>query len=141
RRGLQEGLSLFLLGLTKKIVVADTLARAADPVFEHPRWYATGSLWLGAIAYSIQIYCDFSGYSDMAIGTAKMIGYDLPENFDMPYLAENPAEFWRRWHVTLSQWLRDYLYIPLGGNRRGAARTYANLFATMLLGGLWHGAS
>ncbi len=138
---MRHGLSLFLLGLTKKIVVADTLARVADPMFERPDRYATVPLWCGVVAYSIQIYCDFSGYSDMAIGIAKMVGYDLPENFDMPYLAQNPAEFWRRWHITLSQWLRDYLYIPLGGNRKGAARTYANLFGTMLIGGLWHGAS
>src|SRR5262249_53726183 len=96
---------------------------------------------LGLLAYTIQIYCDFSGYSDMAIGTAKMIGYDLPENFNMPYLSRSVAEFWRRWHMTLSFWLRDYLYVPLGGNRRGPTRTYLNLLATMALGGLWHGAS
>jgi alginate O-acetyltransferase complex protein AlgI len=138
---MRNGISLFLLGLTKKIVVADTLAHAADPIFEFPGRYATGSLWMGVLAYSLQIYCDFSGYSDMAVGTAKMVGYDLPENFNMPYLSPSPAEFWRRWHITLSQWLRDYLYIPLGGNRKGTARTYANLFTTMLLGGLWHGAS
>jgi len=141
RTGLRDGVSLFLLGLTKKMVVADTLARAADPVFKAPGGYATSSLWMGVLAYTIQIYCDFSGYSDMAIGTAKMIGYDLPENFNMPYLARNPSDFWRRWHITLSQWLRDYLYIPLGGNRRGPVRTYVNIFLTMLLGGLWHGAS
>jgi alginate O-acetyltransferase complex protein AlgI len=103
--------------------------------------FSGGMLWLAAIGYSIQIYCDFSGYSDMAIGTARMIGYDLPENFNMPYAAASVTEFWRRWHMTLSAWLRDYLYIPLGGNRRGAARTYVNLMLTMLLGGLWHGAS
>lgn len=141
RTRLRHGLSLFLLGLTKKIVIADTLARVADPIFERPNRYATVSLWCGLLAYSVQIYCDFSGYSDMAIGIAKTIGYDLPENFNMPYLARNPAEFWQRWHITLSQWLRDYLYIPLGGSRKGDLRTYANLFGTMLLGGLWHGAS
>jgi alginate O-acetyltransferase complex protein AlgI len=141
RTGIRHGVSLFLLGLTKKVVVADTLGRAADSVFKAPEAYATLSLWMGLLAYTIQIYCDFSGYSDMAIGTAKMIGYDLPENFNMPYVARNPADFWRRWHITLSQWLRDYLYISLGGNRRGPVRTYVNLFITMLLGGLWHGAS
>jgi alginate O-acetyltransferase complex protein AlgI len=141
RAGLEHGFSLFLLGLTKKIVVADTLARFADTVFDRPESFAARSLWAALLSYALQIYCDFSGYSDMAIGTAKMIGYDLPENFDRPYLSRSPAEFWRRWHITLSQWLRDYLYIPLGGNRKGPIRTYANLFATMLLGGLWHGAS
>lgn len=141
RTGLQHGLSLFLLGLTKKVVVADTLAKVADPVFEAPGLYAQSTLWMGVLAYALQIYCDFSGYSDMAIGTAKMVGYDLPQNFDMPYIARNPPEFWRRWHITLSQWLRDYLYIPLGGNRKSSVRTYTNLFLTMLLGGLWHGAS
>jgi alginate O-acetyltransferase complex protein AlgI len=93
------------------------------------------------LAYALQIYCDFSGYSDMAVGTAKMIGYDLPQNFAMPYLSRDITEFWRRWHITLSTWLRDYLYIPLGGNRLGRRRTYFNLLATMALGGLWHGAS
>jgi alginate O-acetyltransferase complex protein AlgI len=140
-RRLVEGGSLFLSGLTKKLVIADTLARVADPVFDAPERYATVSLWVGVLAYSIQIYCDFAGYSDMAIGTAKMIGYDLPENFRMPYISRNPSEFWRRWHITLSEWLRDYLYIPLGGNRHGQRRTYLNLAITMLLGGLWHGAS
>jgi alginate O-acetyltransferase complex protein AlgI len=138
---LRVGASLFLLGLTKKLLIADRMATVADPIFRDPDLYATGSVWLGVLAYTIQIYCDFSGYSDMAVGTAKMIGYDLPRNFRMPYLAENVAEFWRRWHITLSTWLRDYLYIPLGGNRKGRARTYVNLSLTMLLGGLWHGAS
>ena len=138
---LAVGASLFLLGLTKKVVIADRLAAPVDQVFAHPALYSGRMLWLGVIGYGIQIYCDFSGYSDMAIGTAKMIGYDLPENFNMPYVARNIAEFWRRWHITLSSWLRDYLYIPLGGNRRGEGRTYVNLMLTMLLGGLWHGAS
>lgn len=138
---LRIGLSIFLLGLTKKLLIADPMASVADPIFASPETYATATLWMGVLAYTIQIYCDFSGYSDMAIGVAKMIGYDLPENFRMPYLARDVAEFWRRWHITLSTWLRDYLYIPLGGNRRGPARTYSNLMATMLLGGLWHGSS
>jgi alginate O-acetyltransferase complex protein AlgI len=136
-----SGASLFLLGLTKKLVIADRLANVADPIFAAPERYSGLTLWMGAIAYSIQIYCDFSGYSDMAIATARMIGYELPENFNMPYLSASVTEFWRRWHITLSSWLRDYLYIPLGGNRHGRARTYFNLFVTMLVGGLWHGAS
>jgi alginate O-acetyltransferase complex protein AlgI len=98
-------------------------------------------IWQAVIAYSIQIFCDFSGYSDMALGTAKMLGFDLPVNFNMPYIAISITDFWRRWHISLSSWLRDYLYIPLGGNRKGEARTYANLLITMALGGLWHGAS
>jgi alginate O-acetyltransferase complex protein AlgI len=135
------GFSLFMLGLTKKVVIADRVAMPVDHVFAHPEQFSGGALWLAAVGYAIQIYCDFSGYSDMAIGTAKMIGYDLPENFNMPYAATSITDFWRRWHMTLSAWLRDYLYIPLGGNRRGALRTYVNLMLTMLLGGLWHGAS
>ena len=138
---LRVGASIFLLGLTKKLLIADRVALAADPVFTRPELFSTPAVWLGVLAYTIQIYCDFSGYSDMAVGTAKMIGYDLPRNFRMPYLSANVAEFWRRWHITLSTWLRDYLYIPLGGNRRGGVRTYGNLAVTMLLGGLWHGAS
>jgi alginate O-acetyltransferase complex protein AlgI len=138
---LKIGFSIFLLGLTKKILIADRLAGIADPIFKDPGLYSATSIWFGVLSYSIQIYCDFSGYSDMAIGTAKMIGYDLPENFRMPYVSMNITEFWRRWHITLSTWLRDYLYVPLGGNRRGTQRTYINLMLTMLLGGLWHGAS
>jgi alginate O-acetyltransferase complex protein AlgI len=138
---LRVGASIFLLGLTKKLLIADRVATAADPIFATPEVFSPSAVWLGVVAYTLQIYCDFSGYSDMAIGTAKMIGYDLPRNFRMPYLAPNVAEFWRRWHITLSSWLRDYLYIPLGGNRKGRARTYVNLSLTMLLGGLWHGAS
>jgi alginate O-acetyltransferase complex protein AlgI len=138
---LSAGASLFLLGLTKKVVIADRVAAPVDQVFAQPALFSGRMLWLAVIGYGIQIYCDFSGYSDMAIGTAKMIGYDLPENFNMPYVARSITEFWRRWHITLSAWLRDYLYIPLGGNRKGEGRTYVNLMLTMLLGGLWHGAS
>jgi len=138
---LRTGLSIFLVGLSKKLLIADHMASVADPIFADPGLYAPATLWMGVLAYALQIYCDFSGYSDMAIGTAKMIGYDLPENFRLPYLAQDVSDFWRRWHVTLSTWLRDYLYIPLGGNRGGEARTYVNLLATMLLGGLWHGSS
>jgi alginate O-acetyltransferase complex protein AlgI len=141
RERLLNGGSLFLIGMGKKLLVADQLALVADAVFSAPATWSAAMAWCGLIAYALQIYCDFSGYSDMAIGTAKMLGYDLPENFNMPYLAASVAEFWRRWHITLSQWLRDYLYIPLGGNRHGERRTYVNLIVTMLLGGLWHGAS
>jgi alginate O-acetyltransferase complex protein AlgI len=135
------GGSLFVQGLLKKLLIADRLAMIADPIFSNPAIYSSATLWFGVLSYSIQIYCDFSGYSDMAVGTARMIGYDLPENFRMPYISLNITEFWRRWHMTLSSWLRDYLYIPLGGNRNGSGRTYLNLMFTMLLGGLWHGAS
>lgn len=135
------GLQVILLGVTKKIVVADRLAIFVDPVFASPSAYSPLTVASAVVAYSVQIYCDFSGYSDIAIGASKIIGFDLPENFNMPYIATSITEFWRRWHITLSLWLRDYLYIPLGGNRKGPWRTYLNLFLTMLLGGLWHGAS
>jgi alginate O-acetyltransferase complex protein AlgI len=136
-----SGAQIVMLGLTKKLLIADRLASFADDIFAHPAAFSPGAVAAGVIAYSIQIYCDFSGYSDMAVGIARMIGFDLPMNFDMPYIARSITEFWRRWHITLSQWLRDYLYIPLGGNRRGRRRMYINLMLTMLLGGLWHGAS
>lgn len=141
QRRLLSGLSLFLLGVVKKLLIADRMAEVADVVFATPGIFSSATVWCGVLAYTLQIYCDFSGYSDMAIGSARMIGYDLPENFRMPYLSTDIAEFWRRWHMTLSAWLRDYLYIPLGGNRRGNLLTYRNLFLTMLLGGLWHGAN
>lgn len=134
------GFQIVLVGLTKKLLIADRLAPFVDAVFDAPRAFSQGTVAAAVVAYSLQIYCDFSGYSDMAIGIARIIGFDLPENFDMPYLATSITEFWRRWHITFSQWLRDYLYIPLGGNRRGTTRTYINLILTMLLGGLWHGA-
>jgi alginate O-acetyltransferase complex protein AlgI len=137
----REGGSLFLLGLTKKLLVADRVATLVDPVFARPEIYSATTLWCAVFAYAIQIYADFSGYSDMAVGTARIVGYDLPENFRMPYASASVTEFWRRWHITLSSWLRDYLYVPLGGNRRGTSRTYLNLSLTMILGGLWHGAS
>jgi alginate O-acetyltransferase complex protein AlgI len=135
------GLQLVALGFSKKLLVADRLAKFVDPVFAAPALYSSSTVWAAVIAYSLQIYCDFSGYSDIAIGVSGIIGFDLPENFNMPYASTSITEFWRRWHMTLSQWLRDYLYIPLGGNRKGKMRTYVNLTVTMLLGGLWHGAS
>lgn len=136
-----SGLRIILLGITKKMLIADRLASYVDVVFANPGSFSQGAVAAGVVAYSIQIYCDFSGYSDMAVGIARIIGFDLPMNFDMPYLSRSVTEFWRRWHITLSEWLRDYLYIPLGGNRRGRLRTYVNLLITMLLGGLWHGAN
>lgn len=135
------GIPMILLGVSKKLLLADRLAIFVDPVFRRPELFSGGTVATAVVAYSLQIYCDFSGYSDIAIGIAKIIGFDLPENFNMPYLARSITEFWRRWHITLSEWLRDYLYIPLGGNRRGTLRTYVNLMLTMLLGGLWHGAN
>jgi len=138
---LELGVQLFLIGLFKKVVVADWMAAFADPVFADPTAFRTGTVWIGAIACAIQIYCDFSGYTDMALGTAHMLGYKLVRNFNMPFLAANIAEFWRRWHISLSTWLRDYLFIPLGGSRGGRWKTYRNLMVTMTLGGLWHGAA
>jgi alginate O-acetyltransferase complex protein AlgI len=138
---LELGGRLFLLGFIKKAVIADRLAPVADMVFEKPEVFGSSAVWLGVLSYSVQIYCDFSGYSDMAIGLAHSLGFKLPRNFRLPYLSENIGEFWGRWHITLSTWLRDYLYIPLGGNRVGRWNTYRNLIVTMFLGGLWHGAS
>jgi alginate O-acetyltransferase complex protein AlgI len=138
---MELGLRLFVLGVIKKAVIADQVARLVDPVYAAPADYSSGALWAATIGYAIQIYCDFSGYSDMALGCAHAFGLRLPVNFDLPYLSLNIAEFWRRWHITLSTWLRDYLYIPLGGNRGSRFATYRNLLLTMLLGGLWHGAA
>ncbi|MGZ8578972.1 MAG: MBOAT family O-acyltransferase [Actinomycetota bacterium] len=133
---------LILGGLFKKVVIANTLSTAiVDPVFGDPSRQSAPDAIAGLVAYAVVIYCDFSGYTDIAIGVAKLLGFDFPQNFDRPYSARSIQEFWRRWHMTLSRWLRDYLYIPLGGNRRGTVRTYVNLMITMLLGGLWHGAA
>ena len=137
----ERALMLIALGLFKKVVCADVLGEYVDEVFAHVWRYRGINLLVAAYAYAFQIYFDFSGYSDMAIGLAGLLGFRIPINFRMPYAAQNPVEFWRRWHISLSTWLRDYLYIPLGGNRRGRARTYVNLMLTMLLGGLWHGAA
>jgi alginate O-acetyltransferase complex protein AlgI len=128
------------VGFNKKMLLANLMAEVADKAFAG----APGSVafaWLGAVCYTLQIYFDFSGYSDMAIGLGLMLGFVFAKNFDSPYRSKSITEFWRRWHLSLSTWLRDYLYIPLGGNRRGKVRTYANLMVVMLLGGLWHGAS
>ncbi len=134
------GARRFMVGFCMKVIIADTLSPLVDAIFKLPApTLADG--WLGAVAYTLQLYFDFAGYSAMAIGLALMIGFHFPENFDFPYLSGSIQAFWQRWHMTLSSFLRDYLYISLGGNRRGAVRTYVNLFATMLIGGLWHGAN
>ena len=140
---LGRGFILFIVGVAKKVVLADTLAMVADPLFAHAAQtpLGLGEAWIAALSYTAQIYFDFSGYSDMAIGLALMFGLRLPFNFDAPYRAVSVRDFWRRWHMTLSRFLRDYLYIPLGGNRAGAARQAVNVVLTMLLGGLWHGAN
>jgi len=135
------GAQIFALGFIQKVFVADRLAMFCDPVFAQPALYDAATLWLALLSYAVQIFCDFSGYSHMAIGIALVLGFKLPENFRMPYLATSVADFWHRWHISLSSWLRDYLYIPLGGSRVAVPRIYANLMITMLLGGLWHGAS
>lgn len=137
----QVGLQFFLLGLFKKLAIADRMAVFCDPVFKDPGAYTTSAVWLSVLAYALRIYADFSGYSDMAIGTAHLFGYRLTQNFNMPYLAPNVTEFWRRWHISLSSWLRDYLYIPMGGSRGSAFARNRNQMVTMLLGGLWHGAN
>ncbi|MDB4967199.1 MAG: hypothetical protein JWN44_2888 [Myxococcales bacterium] len=139
---LRFGLALMTLGLFQKIVLADSfLARAAEMIYDGDKIPGALDSWVATIAFSGQIFCDFAGYSTTAIGAAMCLGFAMPDNFRFPYAAIGFSDFWRRWHITLSAWLRDYLYIPLGGNRHGAARTYAALMTTMLLGGLWHGAS
>jgi alginate O-acetyltransferase complex protein AlgI len=140
-RRLESGVVLFMVGLTKKLLIADQLATLVDPVFANPHAYSTRDLWLATFCYGGQIFCDFSGYSDMAIATARVLGFNFAENFASPYLAGSLTDFWRRWHISLSLWLRDYLYIPLGGSQFGQWTTCRNLMTTMLLGGLWHGAS
>jgi len=136
------GVKRFIVGLGKKVLIANTMGAAADAVFDLPAGQITAGLaWLGAVSYTVQIYFDFSGYSDMAIGLGRILGFHYKENFNYPYLSSSITEFWRRWHISLSTWLRDYLYIPLGGNKRGGMRTYCNLLIVFFLCGLWHGAS
>ena len=140
REKFARGIAFFTLGMAKKVLLANPCGKVADTAF------AAGSLtaadaWYGIVAYAFQIYFDFSGYTDMAIGLGLIFGFVLPKNFDSPYRAHSITDFWRRWHISLSSWLRDYLYVPLGGNRKGELRTYFNLALVMLLGGLWHGAS
>ncbi|MCB9674885.1 MAG: MBOAT family protein [Alphaproteobacteria bacterium] len=135
-----RGIAFFSLGMAKKVAIANPCAEIADAVFDAPTTSMLDAWW-GTLAYAFQIYFDFSGYSDMAIGLGLVLGFAFPRNFDAPYHSASITEFWRRWHISLSSWLRDYLYIPLGGNRKGERRTYVNLAAVMLFGGLWHGAS
>jgi alginate O-acetyltransferase complex protein AlgI len=136
-----EGILQIIVGLFRKIVIADSLAKYVDVVYENPEIYNSSTLILATVFYAFQIYYDFSGYSDIAIGTAKLFGFKLLQNFRLPYFSTSITEFWRKWHMSLSFWLRDYLYIELGGNRFGIFKTYRNLFLTMLLGGLWHGSN
>ena len=141
RKSLLTGLNLVLLGYFKKVAIADVLAPIVDRIFATPELMTSGELLTGIIAFSFQIYGDFSGYTDIARGVARILGFDLMMNFRTPYLSRNITEFWRRWHISLSSWLRDYLYITLGGNRHGKVRAYVNMILTMLVGGLWHGAA
>jgi alginate O-acetyltransferase complex protein AlgI len=140
-RWLPIGVSFFILGFLEKVLLADTLATFVDPAFKDVQALSTLGTWMAVLGYTFQIYFDFSGYSSMAIGLGYMFGLRIPINFNSPYKALNPSDFWRRWHISLSSSLRDYLYIPLGGNRKGEARAYLNLMLTMLIGGLWHGAN
>ena len=142
RQMMGRALFLILIGLIKKAVISDYISvNYVDRIFDAPLLYSGFENLMGVYGYALQIYCDFSGYSDMAIGIALLLGFRFPTNFDLPYRSATITEFWRRWHISLSSWLKDYLYIPLGGNRKGRRRTYINLMLTMLLGGLWHGAS
>ena len=141
RHEIYIGLWLIIIGVVKKAVFADYIAQYNNLIFDNPTGYSGFESLMGAIGYTMQIYCDFSGYSDMAIGISSIMGFQLPANFNLPYKSKNLTEFWHRWHISLSTWLRDYIYIPLGGNRKGKFRTYLNNFLTMLIGGLWHGAS
>ena len=135
----RSALVLFLVGFVKKACIAENAAPFVDQYFASPESYSAMSCWIAVLLYAVQIYCDFSGYTDMAIACARMLGYELTINFNFPYFANSVADFWRRWHISLSTWLRDYLYISIGGNRGGRAYVYRNLMITMLLGGLWHG--
>jgi len=138
---LRFGITLMAMGFFKKMFFADNIAPMVNEIFSAPVGLESFSIIIGAIGFGVQIYCDFSGYSDIAIGAATILGFHIPANFNKPYFATSPMDFWRRWHISLSTWLRDYLYIPLGGNRKSNSRTYANLFTVMIIGGLWHGAS
>jgi len=137
---IRSGLALVIWGLLKKVLVADSMAPIVQEAYANPSEMSGLALLTATYAFAVQIYCDFSGYTDIAIGCSRILGIELPKNFDSPYLACSIREFWRRWHISLSTWLRDYLYIPLGGSRKGDGRTYVNLMTTMLIGGLWHGA-
>lgn len=134
-----EGLQIYFIGLFKKIVIADNISIFVDEIYRAPNIYSSLSVWVCIFAYSVQIYMDFSGYSDMSIGISKMLGFDIEKNFNLPYISRNVTEFWNRWHISLSSWLKDYVYIPLGGNRKGKRRQYLNLLITMVICGVWHG--
>jgi alginate O-acetyltransferase complex protein AlgI len=138
---IRDGIALIVIGYTRKVVIADTIAPMVSEAFSNPMRYGSGDLWFHMMLFSIQLYGDFAGYSDIARGVSKLFGIELNLNFATPFLSMNITEFWRRWHISLSSWLRDYVYIPLGGNRKGKFRTYVNNFLTMLIGGLWHGAN
>ena len=138
---LKIGITMMALGFLKKMFFADNMAPLANEVLGYPMGLDSFTIILGTIAFGIQIYCDFSGYSDIALGAAIILGFKIPINFNKPYFAVSPSDFWKRWHISLSTWLRDYLYVPLGGNRKSRLRTYLNLMIVMFLGGLWHGAS
>ena len=137
----EAGIQIFVFGLFKKMVLADHLGVFVDDVFFAPSAYNTFTVFLAVLSYTLQIYFDFSGYSDMAIGLSKIVGFDFPKNFNLPYIATGMSDFWKRWHISLSSWFQDYLYIPLGGSRKGKTRTYLNLLIVMLVSGLWHGAA
>lgn len=141
RQQVNTGIILIVTGLFKKVMIGDTTGKIVDNIFANPEFYKSDELLAALILFSIQIYADFSGYSSIARGTARLFGVELMRNFEQPYLSSNVTEFWRRWHISLSTWLRDYIYIPLGGSRKGKFRTELNLMLTMLLGGLWHGAN
>jgi D-alanyl-lipoteichoic acid acyltransferase DltB (MBOAT superfamily) len=136
-----EGVFLLLFGLFKKVAISDGVAGSVNAIYGTSGVVSWIDVVLATFLYTVQIYCDFSGYSDMARGVSKLFGIELMVNFNLPYFSKDPSEFWRRWHISLSTWLRDYLYISLGGNRQGNRRTYLNLMTTMVLGGLWHGAA
>ncbi|MCR5420111.1 MAG: hypothetical protein K6E98_03800, partial [Lachnospiraceae bacterium] len=135
------GIQIFVTGAFKKVLIADRLAVCSNAIYSNPMEYSGLSLLLGIICYTVQLYCDFSGYTDMATGIATILGFKLAANFDLPYIAKNPTETWKRWHISLSSWLQEYVYISLGGNRKGRLRQYINLMLTMVVGGLWHGFS
>ena len=141
RRAWVTGLAIFSVGLVKKLVFADQMGRIIGPIYANPAIYDSLELWLAVWGFTLQIFCDFSGYTDMAVGLGLTLGVRLPQNFQQPYTASSIGDFWRRWHITLSTWLRDYIYIPLGGNQAGVGKTIRNVMVTMLIGGLWHGAN
>jgi alginate O-acetyltransferase complex protein AlgI len=140
RENLNKGLKQFFWGVFKKTFIADPITATIDPVFADPSSFSGGTLWIAAALFGVQIYCDFSGYSDIAIGTGRILGFHIPKNFDRPYLSGTLTELWRRWHISFSSWLRDYVYITLGGNRRGELFSFINLFITTFISGVWHGA-